>query len=51
MPLMHAEGTGLSIALTFRAVLAKQNSTDTLDLVPALAGLNTMNEYEYEYTL
>ena len=32
----------LNITLAFRAVLAEQNSTSTLNFVPALAALNEM---------
>ena len=43
-PLMHSVAT----ALAFKAVLAKQNSSSTLDSVPALAALNESTHFECE---
>lgn len=43
---MHTEDTGLSVAFAFSAVLAKQKSTSTLNLVHALASLSKCTLYE-----
>ena len=43
-------GPGLNVALAFRAFMAEQNRTSTLDLVHALAALNKSTYYECEIT-
>ena len=45
---MHADTPRSSVALAFRAILAEQNSTSTINLVPALAALNESTYYEGE---
>ena len=47
-PLTHADNIDSSVALDFRANLAKQNNTSTIDLVPKLIALSYCTHFECE---